>query len=116
MISRHAARSRAVSPWRRSSSARVSCVTSKRMTPSAAGAAVGGAGVGIESPIERRVLHQLLEPRVSRATHRELLAVGEDRHAAVLGIELEPLQALHVEHVRAMDANEARGIGAGGDF
>src|SRR5258706_3936637 len=59
---------------------------------------------------------QLLKPRVAGAAHRQLLAVLEDRDAAVAGVELEARQAFDVEHPRAMDAHEARRVEPGGNL
>ena len=64
----------------------------------------------------RVALQELLKPRVARTAHRELLAVLEDRDPAVLGVQLEARQILHVEHPRTVDAHEARGVEAGGDL
>ena len=53
-----------------------------------------------------------LQPRVTGARAPAGGSVLEDRHAAVLGVQLEPREALDVEHVGAVDAHETGGVEA----
>src|SRR3954468_11154121 len=49
---------------------------------------------------------QLAEPRVTGAADRELAAVLQDRHAVLAFVELDARQAIEVEHVGAVNADE----------
>src|SRR5688500_19329423 len=55
-------------------------------------------------------LQQLLQPLIARPADRQSRAVVQDRLAAVLGVELDLGQAVDVEQVRAVDADEPAGV------
>src|SRR5688572_10976380 len=55
-------------------------------------------------------LEQPRETRVAGAADRQPPAVPQDRHAAVLGIQLDAGDPLDVQQIRAVDPYEARRI------
>src|SRR5437667_11551267 len=74
------------------------------------------AAAGARLRVRRVRSQRLAQLRVAGPAHRGLLAVLEERHAAVLGVQLEPGEPLHVEHVGAVDAHEARRVEPGRDL
>src|SRR5476651_945971 len=53
-------------------------------------------------------LEQLAQRRVTASTHRQPRSVTKNRHAAVLRVQLDLVDALDVQKVRPVDADEAR--------
>jgi hypothetical protein len=63
-----------------------------------------------EAALLEATLQELAEAGVAFAAHGSAGAVGEECHVAVLGVQIDALQAVQVDDVRAVHTQEASGV------